>query len=77
MLDLLSAGVIRQAPCCAQSGDDAALIGFDMENGHASPPSGPRSTRAESAGRKRRALALASLVRGLTLTMTRALGILA
>jgi hypothetical protein len=35
----------------------------------------PRTACAESTGRKRRALALARLVGGLSLTMTRALGV--
>jgi hypothetical protein len=41
----------------------AALIGFDMKDAQAFAPSGSRAARAETSG-------------GLTLTMTRALGII-
>jgi hypothetical protein len=76
MLNLFSAGVIRQAPpCLAQSSDDPALVADDMEYRQPGPLQGARAARAESTGRKGRALGLAGL--GLPLTMTRALGILA
>jgi hypothetical protein len=75
MFDLFSGGVISQASCRAQSGKGAALIGFDVEDAQAYASSGTRLARAESAGREGQPLALAGL--GLTLTLTRALGILA
>ena len=46
---------------------------FHMKRREAKAPIGPRSARAESAGRNGQALALAGL--GLPLTMTRALGV--
>jgi hypothetical protein len=51
MFDFFSGGIISQAPCRAQSGKGAALIGFDVEDAQAFAPSGTRSARAESAGR--------------------------
>jgi hypothetical protein len=75
MFDFFSGGVISQTPCRLQSGEDAALIGFDTEDALAYAPSGTRSARAESTEREGQPLALAGL--GLPPTMTRALGILA
>jgi hypothetical protein len=69
MLNFASAGVIGQPLCRAQSSDDPALVANDMEYRQPGPLQVPRSARAESTGRKRRALALAGL--GLPLTMTR------
>jgi hypothetical protein len=75
MLNLLSAGVISQAPPrLAQSRDDPALVANDMEYRQSGPLQVTRPARAESTGRKRRALAFGSLVTSLLLTMTRALG---
>jgi hypothetical protein len=62
MLNLLSAGLVSQAPPCrAQSGDDPPLVANDMEDRQPGPLQVPRSARAESTGRKRRPLALAGL----------------
>jgi hypothetical protein len=70
MFDLRPAGLISQSASSAQRRNDAALIGFDMEDAQAYAPSGPRSARTESANRNGRPLPLTGLV-------TRALGILA
>jgi hypothetical protein len=75
MLNLPSAGFVSQAlPCRTQSSDDPALVANDMEYRQPAALQVTRPARAESTGRKRRALNLAGL--GLTRAMTRALGIL-
>jgi hypothetical protein len=40
--------LIGQAACGAQNGKGTALIGFKTEDGQTSPPSRPRTARAES-----------------------------
>jgi hypothetical protein len=75
MFDFFSGGVISQASCRAQSGKGAALIGLDAEDAQAYASSGTRSPRTEGAGREGHPLALAGL--SLSLTLTRALGVLA
>jgi len=73
MLDLFSAGVIRQAASSAQSSKGAALIGFDMEDAQPFAPSISRSARAES--RNGKPLALARLIAGLPLASALTLGL--
>jgi hypothetical protein len=70
LFDFFSSGVISQSASSAQRRNDAALIGFDVEDAQTYAPSGAGSARTESTGRNRRPLSSASLV-------TRALGILA
>ena len=52
-------------PDGAQGSNEAALMGFDMEDGQACAPSGGRPARAEGTGRKRWTLSLEGLVAGL------------
>jgi hypothetical protein len=61
----------------AQSGDHPADVHSHTKCAETVAPIGSRAARAESTGRKGRALALARLVGGLPLTIKRSLGVLA
>jgi hypothetical protein len=60
----------------AESGDHPAHVHSHAKCADPVAPIGPRSSRADSTGGKRRALTFGSLVTSLPLTMTRALGLL-
>jgi hypothetical protein len=48
MFDLFRPGIIGEPTRDAQRGNSAALIGFNMKDGQAFAPPGPRSARADS-----------------------------